>query len=200
MGATISRDKIQLEEIQSVGSVPSPKIKWYKKNNILLSLLIIILGLYFLLCGIIMLKPHKLLNEKDYSELTEDERKVKNTYSYQHEFGGDRKLRIITGYVLISMFVICLILACLIFLGTTENLEFTNSKLKIAVIIFTILLVICFIYYGVYKKGMLNKKQNEIYDASEKEKSCKAEGVSIIYNNCINKEMKFLKNIICVWK
>jgi hypothetical protein len=159
------------------------KLKFYERQNIMVMILILCVGIFFLITGIIMLVPHKTLSDKKEVQ-TEEEMKTKDAYTYEHEYGGDRELRITTAYVLIGASVVCLILALLILFGMTDDLEFKNKNFMISIIVISVVVAGCFIYYMIYTSGSLNKKANENFKKVDNERETKAEGKAIIYIPC----------------
>lgn len=154
-----------------------------EKKNILAGILFIVLGLFFLVNSIIIKNPHK--TSFDRKEVhTEEELKTKDTYTYEHEKGGDRRLRLTTSYILMSLFTNCLTLAIIFFIGTNNDLDFKNKGFMIAAGIFGATFVGCLIYYLVWRSGALNKGANKKYSKIEEEKTCRAEGEGIIYDHC----------------
>lgn len=158
-------------------------LKFLERQNIMVMILIICVGIFFLITGIIMLVPHKTSSDKKEVQ-TEEEMKNKDAYTYEHEYGGDRELRITTAYVLIGVSVVCLILALLILFGMNHDLEFKNKAFMISIIVISVVVAGCFIYYIIYTSGALNKKANENFKKVENERETKAEGKAIIYIPC----------------
>tara|TARA_Y100000590_G_C15733267_1_gene1017787 strand:+ start:1267 stop:2484 length:1218 start_codon:yes stop_codon:yes gene_type:complete len=168
-------------ETPLIGTNSTPK--FYERGNLLVGVLFIVLALFFLVNGIIMKIPHKTPFDKKEVH-TEKELETKDAYTYEHEKGGDRKLRLTVVYVLYSMASNCLTLAILFIIGTNKDLTFKNKGFTIAIGIFGAILIGCFIYYIVYKTGVLNKKENEKFKEYELEKTCLTDGEGIIYDNC----------------
>ena len=77
-------------ETPLIGTNSTPK--FYERGNLLVGVLFIVLALFFLVNGIIMKIPHKTPFDKKEVH-TEKELETKDAYTYEHEKGGDRKLR-----------------------------------------------------------------------------------------------------------
>ena len=167
---------------------PSDKKKLLDKKNILVGILFIVLGIFFLVNSIIIKNPHKTSFDKKEVH-SEEELKTKDTYLYEHEKGGDRKLRLTTSYILMSLVSNCVVLAIIFFIGVDNDLQFKNKGFMIAAGIFGAIFFGCIIYYLIWRSGSLNKKANDNYQKITDEKTCRAEGEGIIYDNCAIDEL-----------
>ena len=150
----------------------------------MLSLLFASLGIFFLVNSVIMLRPHQISDDKKEGK-TQEEAEVANAYLYEHEKGGDRYLRMQTGYVLIALSVHLILLAFIAYFGLTEDLEIKNNYVKFFGGILLLGVVGMGIYYGIYKSGALNEKANKNFTKVETEMLCRAEGIQIIYKPCV---------------
>jgi hypothetical protein len=162
----------------------------FKESNILFGAFFIIFGIYLTLQFFIMKNPHKTADDKKELK-TAKQIEESDAYTYDHEKGGDTKLRIITSYVYLAMGIICFTQGGLLFslqLVKKENIKNNNFLINVVfwgMIISSVLLVIGFSYIFYYKANKLNKKENEKFDKKMIEFDCKEEGKSIIYNKCI---------------
>lgn len=172
----------------------TPKKKsFFQKTNLLFGILFLVLGFFFIVNHVIMKNPHQVASDKKQTH-SEKELETKDAFTYEHEKGGDRELRIITAQVLLFLGFVCFIIAGLLFFGMNEDSKFKNKGLKITTFVFAGLFLCGLIYYFIYKSGALNKKSNEKFDNIVKEEQCKSEGVSIIYNPCARDDIIELYN------
>ena len=147
----------------------------------------IYLGCFFIICSIylflqfqITLNPHQTQFDKHIEEsasgrdnitfasrirklfstsITDKDREESDAYKYEHEKGGDRKLRIITSYVYLTLSIICFIQGCLLFSlhflkkdNTILNKEVFQKLAKVSLCIFIVLLLVWFYLFFYYKK------------------------------------------------
>ena len=168
------------------------KSNFLTKQNSILGILFIVVGILLLINGHIMKIPHHVSEDK--KPLLSDKEDTRNLYMYDHEKGGDRKLRMTASYMSTSMGIICFVLAGLIMYGMNDDLQFKNKTMMMVTGVVGLLLVCCATYYIINRRGVLNEKENEKFEKQDIQKLCGTEGKAIIYNTCAGDEVEKLYN------
>ena len=163
-----------------------------KKKNVLSGIVIITLGIFLLLYGIILKVPHVLKNNSlTKSIYGKNNTEITSLYKYEHEKFGDTVLRnaisdvkIFTGVFIITVGII------FIFRKSFKEQKMFKYLYKF-LYIFTIILS-CLIFIGIlfiilYMTGSLNNISKSItlkYESKQKNIMCAMRGKEIIFNHC----------------